>query len=101
MKNKVSFMIGISQKAGKVKSGEFATENAVKDGSACLLLLSEDASDNTKKKFTNMASWHNVPIRTILTKTELGRAAGKGERSCMAITDEGLASNMIRLIDET
>ncbi len=84
-------MIGIAMKAGKVASGEFAAEKAVKSGEGCLLILAEDASANTEKKFTNMAAWYQVPLVKFLPKTELGRIIGKGERSAVVITDSSLA----------
>ena len=37
-------MLGLAMKAGKVSSGEFATEQAVKSGSAYLVILAETAS---------------------------------------------------------
>ena len=42
-------MIGLATKAGKIASGEFMTENAVKSGMASLVIVSAEASDNTKK----------------------------------------------------
>ncbi|MDO4621839.1 MAG: ribosomal L7Ae/L30e/S12e/Gadd45 family protein [Eubacteriales bacterium] len=89
-------MISISQKAGKAASGEFAAEKALKEGRGYLLILAEDASDNTRKKFENMADWREVPHCTYLSKTELGQIIGKGERSCVVITDENLAENIRR-----
>ena len=47
-------LLGLAAKAGKVVSGEFATENAVKSGKAFLVLTAEDASNNTRKKFNDM-----------------------------------------------
>ena len=46
-------------KAGRIMSGEFATDKSVKEGSAFLVLVSEDASDNTKKKFSNTCEFLN------------------------------------------
>ena len=45
-------LLGIATKAGKTASGEFMTEKAVKEGRAFLVLVSEEASVNTKKMFT-------------------------------------------------
>ena len=45
-------LIGLAAKAGKVVSGEFATEKAVKGRTAYLVLIAEDASENTRKKFS-------------------------------------------------
>ena len=44
-------MLGIATKAGKTVTGEFSTEKAVKEGSAYLVVVAGDASNNTKKKF--------------------------------------------------
>ena len=48
-KQKILNMIGLAQKAGKVASGEFSTEKAVKTGKAytviCLLYTSDAADE--------------------------------------------------------
>ena len=58
MRNRVLQMIGIAAKSGNVVSGEFSTEKAVKSGLAYLVIVSEDASGNTTKMFTNMTSFY-------------------------------------------
>ena len=97
---KAAFMIGISMKAGKIAGGEVAAEMAVKAGNACLLILSEDASDNTVKKFSNMAAYRDIPVRRFALKAELGRMIGKGERSVIVVTDRGLADNILQQLDD-
>lgn len=42
-------MIGLAQKAGKVASGEFSTEKAVKEHKAYMVIVADDSSDNTKR----------------------------------------------------
>lgn len=54
--SKVLSMLGLAAKAGKVASGEFSTEKEVKSGNACLVIVAEDASDNTKKLFGTCVS---------------------------------------------
>ena len=56
-RQKVLNMIGLATKAGKTVSGEFSTEKAVKTGKAWLVIVSEEASDNTRKMFTNMCTY--------------------------------------------
>ena len=51
--NKILSMIGLATRAGKTVSGEFSVEKAVKTRKAFLVLVSEEASDNTKKLFLN------------------------------------------------
>ena len=50
-KKKIFSLIGLATRARKTVSGEFATEKAVKSFKACLVIVAEDASDNTKKLF--------------------------------------------------
>ncbi|MGN0362172.1 MAG: L7Ae/L30e/S12e/Gadd45 family ribosomal protein [Bilifractor sp.] len=93
------FMISLSMKAGRIAAGSFAAENAVRSGKAALILVSQDASGNTKKKFHDMAVYRNIPFHEFLTKKELGALIGKGERSSVVITDPGLAGQIHRLLD--
>ena len=85
-------MLGIPAKSGNVVSGEFSTEKAVKTGHAYLVIVSEEASDNTNKMFTNMTDFYEVPMYVFGTKEELGRCIGKEFRASLAITDENLAN---------
>ena len=89
--NKAYGMIGMAMKAGKVASGEFATEKAVKTGKAALVIVSEAASENTKKKFRNMCEYYEVPVYFFGSKEELGHAIGKEFRASLAVLDPGLA----------
>lgn len=97
--NKVFSLISLATKAGKTVSGEFMTERSVKDGSACLVIVSEEASDNTKKKFKNMCEFYNVPIYFYGDKDTLGHAMGKEFRASLALTDEGFANGIRKHLD--
>lgn len=97
MKNdKVLSLIGLATKAGKLVSGEFATEKAVKSQTAVLVLIAKDASDNTKKKFSDMCSFYEVPIYLYSCKEDLGKAMGKEIRASLALLDDGFAKALIK-----
>lgn len=98
--NRVFSMIGMAMKAGKVVSGEFSTEKAVKTGKAFLVIVSEAASDNTKKMFRNMCTFYEVPMYTYGTKEELGHSMGKEFRASLAVTDEGFAKSIEKRLKE-
>ena len=89
--HKIYSMLGLATKAGKIVSGEFMTEKAVKSGSAWLVIVSEEASDNTKKMFTNMCRFYKVPLHIFGTKEDLGASMGKEFRASAAIIDQGFA----------
>lgn len=91
IKKKIFSYIGLATKSGKIASGEFSTEKAVKEGKAWLVLVAKDASNNTKKMFNNMCTYYQVPIYFFGEKTELGHAMGKEYRASLALTDKGLA----------
>ena len=94
--NKVLSLLGLATKAGKVASGEFSTEKSVKTGKGFLVLVADDASQNTKKKFQNMCDFEEVPIYFIANKEELGRFCGKEFRASLAVQDENFAKAMLK-----
>lgn len=98
--NRVLAMVGMAMKAGKVVSGEFSTEKAVKEGKAFLVIVSEASSDNTKKKFRNMCSYYKVPMYIYGTKEELGHSMGKEFRASLAVTEEGFAKSIEKRLVE-
>jgi ribosomal protein L7Ae-like RNA K-turn-binding protein len=90
----------MAMKAGKVASGEFSTEKSVKGGQAQLVIVSEDASDNTKKMFSNMCAFYEVPRCICGTKEELGTAVGKAMRASLAVTDENFARAISKRLEQ-
>ena len=80
--------VGFAMKAGKLASGDFAADKAVKSGRAHLIIVDSDASDNTKKHWRDTASSKNIKLITI---ENLGCAIGKEARMVAAVTDEGFA----------
>ena len=98
--NKTLSLVSLAMKAGKIASGEFCTEKEIKSGYACLVIVAEDASDNTKKMFTNMCNFYEVPMFICGTKEELGHAMGKELRASLAITDPGFAKSLTKLLNE-
>ena len=98
-KDRVLSMLGMAAKAGKVESGEFSTERAVKKGRGRLVIVAEDASDNTKKMFTNMCKYYKVPFVVFGTKEELGHWIGKAYRASICILDEGFAKAVLKKIN--
>lgn len=97
---KILSLLGLARRAGKVVSGEFSVETAIRDGSARLVIVAEDASANTHKLFSDKCSYYHVPRKVFGTKNILGTTLGKEERASVAVKDEGFAANLLKLIDE-
>ena len=94
--NKILGLLGIAEKSGKLASGEFSAEQALKTRKACLTIVADDASENTKKKFRDKCEHVRCPILVLSSKRELAHAIGKEERSCVAVLDRGLAAAISR-----
>ena len=97
--SKALSLISLATKAGKTASGEFCTEKEVKTGMAALVIVADDASENTKKKFQNMCEFYEVPIYFYGDKDTLGHAMGKEFRASLAVTDPGFAKGIAKHLD--
>ncbi|MCR4990228.1 MAG: ribosomal L7Ae/L30e/S12e/Gadd45 family protein [Lachnospiraceae bacterium] len=96
MKNDpVSGLLSLCAAGRNLVSGEFSVEKAIKEGRASVVILAADASDNTKKAFSDSCSYRKIPLFIYGTKESLGHAIGKEERASVAITDEGLSKGIV------
>ncbi|MGN0483956.1 MAG: L7Ae/L30e/S12e/Gadd45 family ribosomal protein [Lachnospiraceae bacterium] len=101
--DKVLSLLGLAARGRNVVSGEFATEKAVKTFHAELVIVAEDASDNTKKMFRNMCEYYEVRYYEYAQKEELGHAIGRQFRASLAVTEKGLADaieKQLKLVTE-
>lgn len=98
MQDRVLSLLSIAQKAGKAVSGGFQCEEACRNRKAKLVILAEDAQKNTVGTFQNKCAYYKIPYCFYGSKEALGHAIGRGERSCVAVTDQGLADSIGRLL---
>lgn len=91
-------MISLAQKAGAVASGEGRAQDSIRGGEASLIVVSQDASDNTLKKFSNMGEYRNIPVVVMSDRYELGHAIGKKFAVVLAICDNGFSDNIKKIL---
>nr|WP_270878663.1 YlxQ family RNA-binding protein [Paenibacillus aestuarii] len=91
MKNKFMSQLGLAMRAGKLVSGDEGVFKAIRSGEAKLVIMAEDASDNTRKKFQDKCSFYSVPLMELGTKYELGSSIGKEMRVILGVLDGGFA----------
>ena len=80
--------MGLITKAGKVVSGDESVLDTIRSGKAKLVLVASDASDNTKKKILDKASFYNTEVNQSYTSEELSMAIGKSGRMVLGITQK-------------
>ena len=55
MEDRIYAMLGLCMKAGKLAYGSDMCEEKIKAGKVSVLIVAEDASENTKNKFNNFS----------------------------------------------
>ncbi len=89
--------LGLTRKSGNVIAGGNLTEVALRKGKLSLVILAEDASEGTKKKFRAMAETHGVELLEISSVDDLGQAIGKGPISVIGIADRRMSRKLKEL----
>lgn len=94
-------MLSLSMKAGALFVGESRAQETIRGGKAELIILSADASANTKKKFSDMASYRKLPLITVTDRESLGAAIGRKFAVIIAVSDKGFADNLLKLYNNS
>lgn len=90
--------IGLIQKSGKLFSGDESVEISIRKKKCNLIIITEDASDNTKNKFIKLAKERNIPFIIFGKKKEIGVRIGKPDRAVLGIQDINFANGLIKKI---
>lgn len=90
-------MLSLCMRAGRLALGYGRTETAVRGGETRLIIVSSDASENTKKKFSDMAAYRSLPIIFVSDRETIGRAVGREFAVICAVTDRGFADRLYEL----
>lgn len=99
-RKRIQSIIGLAYKAGKIILGEDPVRYAIKKNNVKLLIITEDSSDNTKKRFINSAVYYHIPYYIYLTKDELSISLGRKVRSIAGVADKEFAEYLIRMLDK-
>ncbi len=97
---KIFQMLGLAARARKLTTGEDLVVSDIRAKRAKLVILSNDASDNTNKKLSDKCNSYNVEKQVFGSRESLGHAIGKESRVVLAITDRGFAKKLSELLNE-
>ena len=100
MNDKIYSFIGLIQKSGSLSSGSDAVEMDIKKNKCKLLIISIDASENTKEKFEKLAKQHNLCYVYFGNKADFGFAIGKPDRTVLSIKDQNFSKGLLSKIEE-
>ena len=94
--DKVLNLLGLAQRAGKLSSGDFIVEKAMKKKTPKLVLLAGDCAANNEKKYIQLAELHHIPLRKVGSKETLGKEV----RVVGAVEADGFAKALLKEIDQ-
>lgn len=90
-------LIGLAKKAGRLEIGEEPVGAAARSRQAKLILLADDAADNTVRRAGHFAEAGNVAaLKVPYDKAQLGMAVGRASCAMLALTDTGLAASLLK-----
>ncbi|MBR4769235.1 MAG: ribosomal L7Ae/L30e/S12e/Gadd45 family protein [Lachnospiraceae bacterium] len=97
--DEVLSVLSLAKKAGKAVSGSFSVMETVKARKAKIVIVSKDASDNTKKLFHDKCAYRSIQIVEYGLMDDLGRAVGESKRTVAALTDENLKKLLLNKLN--
>ncbi len=96
--NKIYSLLGLCMKSGNLVSGDDSTLLDIKRNRVHLVLIAEDASENTKKLFKDKCLYRNISYYYFSTKYDLGEAIGKAPRAVIGIRDINFSNKIKELL---
>ena len=92
--NKMLSFLGLTRKSGNLVLGYNKNEEAVKTGKISLMIISKEASENTKDKFKSYSEKYHVPLIEDFTPDELGYALGLEGIAVVGVTKKSMAKKL-------
>ncbi len=87
--------LGLAYRARKLTYGTTNVIKSIRDGSAKLVIIASDTSDNTKKKITDKCKYYDVPFKIEFSSVEISNAIGKRNIMTVSILDSGFKEMLL------
>ncbi len=100
MDRKLSSLLSLCRRAGALVLGSEACEKVIRTRKALSVIVCGDASETTKKKFSQKAHFYKVPYNeaSALTKDDLSSAVGVNNCAVAVITDINFSGRIMEFI---
>ena len=90
---------GLASRAGKVAYGADRVKELILKKKVYLVIIAEDASINTREKFTNYATENNVKIMIYGSINENSNSIGKKNKAIIGILNKNFSDEILKIID--
>lgn len=92
---KIKRLLGLAMRSRNLVAGEYISLDNIKRSKAKLVIISEDISENTKKRIINKCNYRKIPFVSLFDRNELGNILGKEMAVVVAVTDKNFAEGII------
>lgn len=86
-------LLGLASRARKISCGDVLLKD-IRSQQVFLVIIAQDASENTKKKYTDKCSYYGRDVLIDGTIDDLSAAIGKSNRVAVGIKDKGFADKI-------
>ena len=93
MVSRVLGLLGLARRGGKIFLGDSILPLFGKTKNM-FVIVANDCSDNTKKKWHDKCSYYHVEYKDFSSKGEIGHALGKDDISVIALTDKNMIAKI-------
>lgn len=100
LRNKFFTMLGFAQKSGNTVMGDDLVESALKKRAVSLIIISSDASEDTKDKYIKLCESVNVKIIIDFSREDLSSAIGKFNRTLIGIKNKKFSRELYRIYED-
>ncbi|MBR3904285.1 MAG: ribosomal L7Ae/L30e/S12e/Gadd45 family protein [Clostridia bacterium] len=97
---KIDGLLGLAMRAGQLTAGADLALREIKAQKAALVLVDQDASENTRKKLSDACAYRRVPMH-IMEAGLLDRACGREGRMAACLKKGGICDQILRLLNQT
>ncbi|EJO5348174.1 ribosomal L7Ae/L30e/S12e/Gadd45 family protein [Clostridium botulinum] len=101
IQNKFLQFLSLTKKAGHLVEGYNKCEEALTKKLVYAVIISCDASENSKKKFKLKCEKNDIPLIQGCSERELGSVLGRESMKILAVKDKGMANKLLKLWNDS
>ena len=101
LSKRAASLLSLASRAGKIASGEESVEKSLQSGTCELIIISSEASHNTKRKFENKCYFYGKETVVCGSVEEISMAIGKKTRVVVSVNDLGFAKLLKKCFEES
>ena len=94
---KIIGLIGLAARARQISYGADSVKEKIKNKKLNLVIIANNASERTKKKFETLCEEYNIPIIIAGEIEEISKAIGKSNKAVLGIENKNLSKEIQKI----